>query len=64
MTDLLQDLRLLSDCLRETGRRPVLVGTYALFLQGWLPPTYELLTKDVDVYVEDPLAPFDEDTQA
>jgi len=46
--------------LRELGYRPIVVGTYALILQGWLPPSYIAETKDIDVYVDDPAIVFDE----
>jgi len=41
------------------GYRPVIVGTYALIVQGWLPPAYLDETKDVDIYVDEPMVVFD-----
>ena len=46
--------------LEQLGYRPVVVGTYALIVQGWLPPTYLEETKDVDVYVDEPMVVFDD----
>lgn len=40
--------------LREEGYDPVIVGTFALVLQGWLPESYIAETKDVDTYVSNP----------
>ncbi len=46
--------------LERLGYRPVIVGTYALIVQGWLPPSYIDETKDVDVYVDEPMVVFDD----
>jgi len=46
--------------LESLGYRPVVVGTYALILQGWLPHDYLYETKDVDLYVDNPIVVFDE----
>ena len=46
--------------LEHLGYEPVIVGTYALIVQGWLPPTYLDETKDVDIYVDEPMVVFDE----
>ena len=45
--------------LERLGYKPVIIGTYALIIQGWLPPTYLDETKDVDVYVDEPMVAFD-----
>jgi len=47
--------------LKELGYKPIVVGTYALILQGWLPPSYIAETKDIDIYVDDPAIVFDEE---
>jgi len=60
MLDLDETVRIVYQLLRELGYRPIIVGTYALILQGWLPPTYIAETKDVDVFVDDPMIVFDE----
>ena len=46
--------------LERLGYEPVIVGTYALIVQGWLPPIYLNETKDVDIYVDEPMVVFDE----
>ena len=46
--------------LERLGYKPVVVGTYALIIQGWLPPSYINETKDVDVYVDEPMVVFDD----
>ena len=46
--------------LEHLGYRPVIVGTYALIVQGWLPPSYIDETKDVDIYVDEPMVMFDD----
>ena len=46
--------------LERLGYRPVIVGTYALIVQGWVPPTYLDETKDVDIYVDEPMVVFDD----
>jgi len=46
--------------LEELGYKPIIVGTYALILQGWLPRTYLGETKDVDIYVNNPTVLHDE----
>ncbi|MCE4624022.1 MAG: hypothetical protein F7B11_04655 [Caldisphaeraceae archaeon] len=46
--------------LEHLGYEPVIVDTYALIVQGWLPPTYLDETKDVDIYVDEPMVVFDE----
>ena len=35
------------------------MGTYTLILQGWLPPSNLEGAKDVDIYVDEPMAVFD-----
>ncbi len=45
--------------LERLGYRPVIVGTYALIVQGWLPSSYIDETKDIDVYVDEPMVMFD-----
>jgi len=45
--------------LESLGYRPVVIGSYALILQGWLPWSYLYETKDVDVYVDEPTIVFD-----
>jgi len=45
--------------LVELGYRPVIVGTYALVIQEWLPPSYLDETKDIDLYVDEPMIVFD-----
>lgn len=47
------------DVLEGLGYKPVVVGTYALVLQGWLLPSYVEETKDVDVYVNEAMVMFD-----
>jgi len=46
--------------LESLGYRPIVVGTYALILQGWLPPRYLEETKDVDIYIDEPMIVFDD----
>ena len=46
--------------LERLGYRPVIVGTYALIIQGWLPSSYINETKDVDLYVDEPMVVFDD----
>lgn len=46
--------------LERLGYRPVIIGTYALIVQGWLPPLYIGETKDVDIYVDEPMVVFDD----
>ncbi len=46
--------------LERLGYRPVIIGTYALIVQGWLPPSYIDETKDVDLYVDEPMVMFDD----
>ena len=46
--------------LESLGYRPVIVRTYALILQGWLPRRYLDETKDVDLYVDEPTVVFDD----
>lgn len=58
--ELLEQVRLVYKVLEEAGYTPVIVGSFALVLQGWLPPTHVLATKDVDIYVSDPNVAFDE----
>jgi len=41
------------------GYKPVVVGTYALIIQGWLPLPYLDETKDIDIYVDEPMIVFD-----
>jgi len=53
-------LRLVCQVLRELGYRPVRVGTYALVLQNWLPPSYIAETEGIDIFVDDPAIVFDE----
>ncbi len=45
--------------LETLGYKPVVVGTYALILQGWLPEDYFVETKDIDIYVDEPMIVFD-----
>lgn len=46
--------------LELLGYRPVIIGTYALIVQGWLPPSYIDETKDVGLYVDEPMVVFDD----
>jgi predicted nucleotidyltransferase len=46
--------------LETLGYKPVVVGTYALILQGWLPEDYFMETKDIDIYVGEPMIVFDD----
>jgi len=55
-----KELQLTCRVLRELGYRPVIVGTYALILQGWLPKSYIIETKDIDIFVDDPAIVFDD----
>ena len=49
--------------LERLGYRPIIIGTYALILQRWLPAGFLEETKDVDIYVDDPLVAFDEQVE-
>jgi len=40
--------------LQSEGFTPVIVGTHALILQGWLPEDYIVETKDIDIYIPSP----------
>ena len=51
MLKVLRLLRRLYAILEERGYRPVIIGTYALILQGWLPEDYLEETKDTDIYI-------------
>ena len=53
------DVRKVYMVLESLGYKPVIVGTYALVLQGWLPRSYIDRTKDIDIYVDDPAIAFD-----
>ncbi|MCE4601866.1 MAG: hypothetical protein F7B18_01645 [Desulfurococcales archaeon] len=46
--------------LERLGYSPVIIGTYALIIQGWLPPSYIYETKDVDIYIDEPMIIFDD----
>ena len=46
--------------LEHLGYNPVIIGTYALIVQGWLPPSYIDETKDVGIYVDEPMVVFDD----
>ncbi|MCE4600919.1 MAG: hypothetical protein F7C38_05070 [Desulfurococcales archaeon] len=46
--------------LERLGYKPVIIGTYALILQGWLPSGYLEETKDIDVYIDEPMVVFDD----
>ena len=51
MANVPQPLKKLYSILKRQGYRPVIVGTYALILQGWLPDEYLEETKDIDIYI-------------
>ena len=59
MESLEETIRKVYMILESLGYRPVIVGTYALILQGWLPQSYLDETKDVDVYVDEATVIFD-----
>ena len=59
MRELERSLRSVYKVLEELGYRPLIVGTYALILQGWLPQSYLEETKDIDIYVDEPMIVFD-----
>ena len=46
--------------LETLGYKPVVVGTYALILQGWLSEDYFMETKDIDIYIDEPMIVFDD----
>mgnify|MGYP001772654588 CR=1 FL=1 len=56
---LLEKLREIYDLLLRRSYRPVIVGSFALILQEWLPKWYLDVTKDIDVYINDPQIVFD-----
>ncbi len=55
MDDLISLLKKVYDVLDEFMYRPVIVGTFALILQKWIPSNYIYMTKDIDVYSSDPI---------
>ena len=56
---LLSAVKRIYEVLESLKYSPVIVGTYALIIQGWLPVDYVYETKDIDIYVPDPMIVFD-----
>ncbi len=44
--------------LENLGYKPVIIGTYALIIQGWLPASY--IDETNDIYVDEPMVVFDD----
>jgi len=53
------ELEKIIQILRRLGYKPIIIGTYALILQGWLPKSFLRITKDIDIYVNNPDILFD-----